>query len=321
MPAKYIYDSHSSTKLLSESFEILIPGSKVECTKKNNKFKSYGDGIIDENFYLGNFATEYMNTILVQNSSSYLLSIPIKGKYFIDTSNDKNIEISEKHALIVFPTDKVLYHSSSDYTDGYDIYVQKKIVNQILDNKYNMPVSKPDFILLDINNTKVKSLIKFIDSTLSSLRSFPDIRNTQFVKRSIQEVSTFMIADIIAENLKATPITINHPYKYLVSRVERIIINECAILFTIDEIANKLFTSTRNIQLAFKKHRDYTPMQFLRTQKLYLANKTIIKNSNVKITVKEIALGVGMPDLNRFSKYYANTFGELPSETIRKSQK
>ncbi len=30
---------------------------------------------------------------------------------------------------------------------------------------------------------------------------------------------------------------------------------------------------------------------------------------------------INRDDLNRFSKYYANTFGELPSETIRKSQK
>lgn len=317
MSAKYIYDSNSSTKLLSESFETLIPGSKVECKKKNNKFKSYGDGIIDDNFYLGHFATEFMKNILIQNCSSYLISISIKGKYFIDTSYSNNIEISDKHALIVFPTDKVKYHSATDYTDGFDIYIQKNVINQILDNKYNLPVINTDFLLLNKDNPKVKSLIKFIDSTLVSLRSFPDIRNTQFVKRSIQEVSTFMIA----EKLNATTITNNYPDKYLVSRAEIIISNECDTLFTIQEIANKLFTSIRTIQIAFKKYRDYTPMQFLRTRKLHLANKTILKNSDTKITVKEIALGVGMFDLNRFSKYYAQIFGELPSKTIRNSRK
>jgi len=100
---------------------------------------------------------------------------------------------------------------------------------------------------------------------------------------------------------------------------EEYIDGHCETVFNIQQVADKLFTTPRNIQMAFKKYRSYSPMQFVKSRKLHKAHKNIISSNDPRCTVKEFALGVGIFDLNRFGKYYFEIFGELPSETLKKT--
>ena len=93
--------------------------------------------------------------------------------------------------------------------------------------------------------------------------------------------------------------------------------SECENISTVQEIADRVFTSPRNLQKAFKKYREYTPLQFLKERKLQRAYY-MLKDSYHSGSVKNVAISVGIFDINRFGKYYFDQFGEYPNETLKK---
>ena len=72
--------------------------------------------------------------------------------------------------------------------------------------------------------------------------------------------------------------------------------------------------SARSIFRAFQQHRGYSPMAFAKKIRLQHARKMLL-NSEEK-TVTRVALACGFADLGRFSRDYAEAFGELPSRTF-----
>ena len=317
MEAAYGYNKITSIDTFSESLGILMPEAKIISNPKDDKFESYGEGVNNDNFFIGDVFTNHIDSITIKNLNSYILSLPKIGGCSITSLNKKGFNIPNKNGSLILPTEKIIYDTPTDITEDYEIILPKKLIDKVITEKYNIPQEYPDILILDYKNDKVQALYKFIDSTLSILRNFSGSRDSIFVKKNIEEISTLMLAEIIAEQINATPLLNSNPEKGLLLKAEDIIDTNCSTIFTVQEIADKTFTSVRNLQLLFKKYRDYTPMQFLRARKLHKAHKNILL-SNAKCSVKEIAFGVGMFDLSSFSKYYAEIFGELPSETIRK---
>ena len=103
----------------------------------------------------------------------------------------------------------------------------------------------------------------------------------------------------------------------LVYRAEMLMENECETLIRVKDIANKLYTTTRTLQKAFKKYRSYSPIKFLKIRKLHLARKLLMEQCPGNFIIKQAAFKSGISDINRFSKDYSTLFGELPSITVK----
>jgi transcriptional regulator GlxA family with amidase domain len=56
------------------------------------------------------------------------------------------------------------------------------------------------------------------------------------------------------------------------------------------------------------------------TWALDLARRRLIASDPGKVTVTWIAIGTGFNHLGRFARYYRKTYGESPSETLRRSR-
>ena len=320
MDTAYGYEKITSVETFSESLELLMPETKIISNPKDDNFESYGEGISNNNFFIGDVFTNHINSITVKNSNSYILSLPRTGGCNVTSSNGKGFNIPNKNGSLTLPTEKIIYDTPTDITEDYEIILHKSAIDEIFTKRYSIARAHPDMLMLNYKNDKIQALYKFIESTLSILRSFPDARDSIFVSKNIEDISTLMMVEIIAEQTNAVSLINNHPEKNLLIKAEEIIDNNCSTIFTVQEIANKTFTSVRNLQLLFKKYRSYTPMQFLRSRKLHKAHNTILL-SNSMCSVKKIAMSVGMYDLSSFSKHYAVLFKELPSTTIKKLHK
>jgi AraC-like DNA-binding protein len=204
--------------------------------------------------------------------------------------------------------------------DDYLIALNYDIIRDSIYRKYGIINAEEKIFQLQFNSDKVYALMSYLESTLDMVRGFPDIRESLFLKMNIRDITILMVTDLIGELLEKSSLLNNHVDKNLVIKAEEIMDNQGPQLHTVHEIADKLNTSARSLQLAFKKHRDYTPMQFLRKSKLRMANKLIHQKGDSNVTVKEAAISAGIFDLNRFGKYYAKEFGELPSETIKRAK-
>ena len=77
--------------------------------------------------------------------------------------------------------------------------------------------------------------------------------------------------------------------------------------------------SARSLQLAFKKHLDCTPMQWLTRQKLHTI-RTKLLNAKPFESVTSLA-GTHFPNQGDFARYYQRQFGELPSQTLARQRR
>jgi len=87
----------------------------------------------------------------------------------------------------------------------------------------------------------------------------------------------------------------------------------------LEDLVSLTGLSIRTIQETFKKHRGYTPSQFLREQRLLLAHK-ILQESPPDSSILSIALSCGFATHAHFSECYKKRFGVTPLESQKKSR-
>lgn len=88
---------------------------------------------------------------------------------------------------------------------------------------------------------------------------------------------------------------------------------------SIDDLAAQTGASVRSIFRAFRKSRDYTPLEFARQVRLGHA-KHMLEAPDDSTTVTAVAFACGFGDLGRFSKDFTQAFGELPSLVLSRSR-
>ena len=84
--------------------------------------------------------------------------------------------------------------------------------------------------------------------------------------------------------------------------------------FGVLEMCNHLKVSRRTLQYSFESVMGMSPSNYVRTVRLNIARKLLLLSPHEKI--QGAALDAGFSHLGRFSKYYQDFFGELPSQTI-----
>jgi transcriptional regulator GlxA family with amidase domain len=86
---------------------------------------------------------------------------------------------------------------------------------------------------------------------------------------------------------------------------------------TVSEVAKALRVSLCSLELGFRDARNITPTQAHRQIRLNAAREALL-NATASTSVTSVAISCGLPHLARFSNYYQLTFGELPSQTLRR---
>ncbi|QDC25119.1 AraC family transcriptional regulator [Georgenia yuyongxinii] len=84
----------------------------------------------------------------------------------------------------------------------------------------------------------------------------------------------------------------------------------------VGDIADEVGTSTRALQEAFRREFDTTPVAFVRELRLTRAHEMLRRAEPGTTTVTEVAMGLGITHLGRFSVHYNGRYGESPSATL-----
>lgn len=107
---------------------------------------------------------------------------------------------------------------------------------------------------------------------------------------------------------------------WFVRVIEQFLADHVAESFSVEDLAEIAGVRPRTLHEGFRKHRGYSPNQFLRDRRLQMIHKEL-SSPNHQTSVTECALRWGMKHLGRFSSLYLEAFGEKPSETLRKSRR
>ena len=85
----------------------------------------------------------------------------------------------------------------------------------------------------------------------------------------------------------------------------------------IADIAGAIYVTPRAIQLMFRRHRECTPMEYLRRVRLYHAHRELLSADRAQTTVARVAARWGFAHTGRFAVYYRQVYGESPHSTLR----
>ena len=88
----------------------------------------------------------------------------------------------------------------------------------------------------------------------------------------------------------------------------------------IADLARSIGVNLRSLQMAFRKHRGCSPRETLNRMRLEEVKRRLLDDRQA-VSVSTAAFDCGFTHLGRFSTLYRETFGELPSETLRSSGK
>jgi AraC-like DNA-binding protein len=87
---------------------------------------------------------------------------------------------------------------------------------------------------------------------------------------------------------------------------------------SVADIATAANVSIRAVQVAFRRHFDTTPMQYLRAVRLDRAHRDLLAaNPTGGVTVTDIATRWGFHNHSRFAARYRRAYGATPRDTLR----
>ncbi len=87
----------------------------------------------------------------------------------------------------------------------------------------------------------------------------------------------------------------------------------------IDTVAEVTGASVRSIFRAFKQSRGYTPFEFAKRLRLNQARR-MLEETESGGSVTSVCFACGFSDLGRFSKDFAQAFGERPSDVLKRNK-
>jgi AraC-like DNA-binding protein len=105
-----------------------------------------------------------------------------------------------------------------------------------------------------------------------------------------------------------------------VKRAEAFIRSNLTEPIRLEDIVAAVGVPTRTLYNGFQRFRGIGPMQWLRIQRLERARLDLADPSNSALTVTDVANRYGASNFGRFARAYLELFGELPSETLRRSR-
>jgi len=88
----------------------------------------------------------------------------------------------------------------------------------------------------------------------------------------------------------------------------------------IGALCSELGTNWRSLERAFTRLAGVTPKRYVQLARLAKARRLLMQPHKAHHSVSRIADSCGIVHLGRFSQAYQDCFGELPSETLRRSQ-
>ena len=316
MENKYLTEEAFTTDDFSSSLEYLIPDSHVSTKEQSDKFYSVGRGLLSKGFYFGENLTKKIAEIEVRNSNACILTIPTTGKYSVRLSNMSFSESNPETGSLILPTDRLYYSTNSDEINDLMIFLSFDQIRLLLEKNYNIRSIMADGFIMDKRSEKYYAIQNFIITNLELLKRYPHLKKSFHFKSSLTEVIKLLLSEIIADSLNVNFKLHKSVDSKLVKKAEALMDAHPEKFFSIAEIADKISTSPRNLQLSFKKYRRYTPMQFLKERKLHKSRLLLI-NGDSDTLIKKVAFESGFRNLSSFAVHYKNMFGELPSETLK----
>ncbi len=161
-------------------------------------------------------------------------------------------------------------------------------------------------------------LLRSMDGLFRTIRAADGVMAGTISATEISNSVLHSLLQLFDAGLRAGPGGLPRPVRRpdLVEQGRDFMIANLQMDLTADEMAQSLGVSYRVLNFAFQDAVGVSPYQYLLTEKLHAVRRKL-KASDVSIT--EACLSYGFSTPSRFARQYQRLFGELPSETRKKT--
>jgi AraC-like DNA-binding protein len=235
--------------------------------------------------------------------------------------NGRSVIVNSEYSFVQSPWQSVEVITQPDFEalflrishDGFVHELQKMLERDV----HTPLVFSPEFQMESVAGHRLRELTGGLGYVLGTA-SDRDVRTSL----SLRELES----QIIALLLQAQP----HNYTRLLSRctsagdwqiaaAEEYMRANAHLPLSLGDICQAAGVNARTLQYSFRKKRGYRPMQFLRVVRMEEVHAGLSRPED-HTTVTNEAARWGFVHFGRFSREYRLTFGELPSETLRRAK-
>ncbi len=226
---------------------------------------------------------------------------------------------NEHEARIYHMTPGTKVSADSTNISAFGVFIPAQIVEQKARSFFDDAVaSKIQFTpFFDTRSAKGSGFQNLLVHLLSVLGSQHTDVSHPMMKGMISDLIASTMLSNLECNLKhGTAPSKFEPVSRNVQRAEDYMRAHADEPITLEILAQQAGCSGRALQNAFKTFRQKTPIEALREIRLDKARIDLLADSD---TITGIAYRWGFNNLGRFARLYKERFGELPSETLRRT--
>lgn len=251
---------------------------------------------------------------------NYLVKFTLNGSSEV-TQGKQSYKTSVDSVCVLNPTSSLQDHMSADF-EMLIIQIKGRNIRRMLSAETGISIKKPLEFLpcpLPVQGpaTSFARLIKTVCEDLAEGHSgFKQPRVGQLIEQSLTSLLLYEFPHNYSDYLNSGK---KLPPPDCLQRAKEYIHEHLTEFIVLEDLGRVAQTSTRSLQLLFKKHFGTTPMAYLRDCRLELAHRRIRARDGATIT--DIALDCGFNHLGKFASHYQLRYGELPSQTFKKGMR
>lgn len=248
----------------------------------------------------------------------YILQVAHRGicKVFCE---DESVDVNAEQWCLISPDSSYRMEWSED-CGLFELKIPRSTMERVFESVSGVPTGTLIRFEHSFNNENY--LINHMSSIFSYLCAAAE--NDSIKERnaaSLRQVEEMLVAMILenqwgthsqalAEGRSALPRCLALAVEYMRANM--------AEPLTLPMIANQARTSIRNLNVAFRKFYDHSPMEYLKRLRLEHAYATLKRASAQDTRITSVAMDCGFRHMGRFAHEYYQRFGEYPHESFRK---
>ncbi|WP_418648011.1 helix-turn-helix domain-containing protein [Thauera butanivorans] len=160
-----------------------------------------------------------------------------------------------------------------------------------------------------------------LTTMMASLRATPDLLRHPQMRTAMEQALFATLLNTLPPAAASPSLAPScRTRQFIVARAREYMETHIDEPITVADLCVKLGVSRRTLQYSFQDVLDLNPVKFLRAIRLNAVRRALKQaGGNERATVADIAARWGFWHLSHFSADYKAMFGELPSETLRRS--
>lgn len=160
-----------------------------------------------------------------------------------------------------------------------------------------------------------QQIAMLFDGCFAAEAGAPTPRRQQLLRDTLLEV----LSPVVAERLRGQDMPrYDVAHLHVVRRAREVALDRIGEPLQVRDLCEATGACRRSLQNSFLAVLDTTPLQYLRALRLDGARRRLL-TGEAGLTVTQVAEEWGFWHLSRFGQDYRRTFGELPSETLRRA--